>query len=252
MLSPDPAIAGRHGARKARRIDRAWDPSKPAMLGVIRRRAPISSLTWHRIGLFVFHTLNACEDGGSIHCDVIKYGRAPLFVIRGKSHAARVGNRHAHAVVHRPHGPDREVKETSLRSAGRFPQAGRARAGINYSLAFLISHGRPSSRRALQCCRANRPGVRPDGPLRAMANCFANRVCAALRRVAGRRRLLLTVQYIREEDRSDLVVLDASVGKRPVARVHLSHRVPARFIAAGPCSESYRPTSSAGEDAETR
>ncbi len=41
---------------------------------------------------------------------------------------------------------------------------------------------------------------------------------------------LLTVQYIREENRSDLLILDAlDLEKGPRARVHLSHRVPAGF-----------------------
>jgi carotenoid cleavage dioxygenase len=41
---------------------------------------------------------------------------------------------------------------------------------------------------------------------------------------------LLTVQYIRDENRSDLLILDASdLENGPVARVHLSHRVPAGF-----------------------
>jgi carotenoid cleavage dioxygenase len=41
---------------------------------------------------------------------------------------------------------------------------------------------------------------------------------------------LFTVQYIREENRSDLLILDASdLEQGPIARVHLSHRVPAGF-----------------------
>ena len=51
---------------------------------------------------------------------------------------------------------------------------------------------------------------------------------------------LLTVQYIREENRSDLLILDASdLENGPVARVHLSHRVPAGFHGSWvPASES--------------
>ena len=64
-----------------------------------------------------------------------------------------------------------------------------------------------------------------------MAICLANPVFAPRSaELAEGDGFLLTVQYIREENRSDLLILDASgLENGPVARVHLSHRIPAGF-----------------------
>jgi carotenoid cleavage dioxygenase len=50
---------------------------------------------------------------------------------------------------------------------------------------------------------------------------------------------LLTVQYIHDENRSDLLILDtAHLEQGPTARVHLSHRVPAGFDGSWVSAES--------------
>ena len=189
----------------------AWDPSKPAMLGVVGRRAPISSLTWHRISpCYVFHAFNAWEDGGSIHCDVIKYGRAPLFPdVEGNptppGSAIGMPVRWSIDLT----GRTGEVKETQLTDVtGEFPRLDERRTGVNYSRAFYNTHGPEPilAASAVQCCRATGPRVRPDDPFRRARWRFAwrTRVCAALGRVGGRRRLSAhrAVHPRREPERS--------------------------------------------------
>ena len=225
----------------------AWDPSKPAMLGVIGRRAPISSLTWHTISpCYVFHTFNAWEDGGSIHCDVIKYGRAPLFPdVEGNptppGSAIGMPVRWSIDLT----GQTAEVKEMQLTDApGEFPRLDERRAGVNYSRAFYNTHGPDrSSRQALFNAVAQLDlasgrttlFAAPDGDSLGEP-VFAPRSAKS----AEGDGFLLTVQYIREENRSDLLILDASdLENGPVARVHLSHRVPAGFHGSWvPASES--------------
>lgn len=58
----------------------AWEPEKGSYVGVMRRDAPVSSIRWFNTeACYVFHPLNAWEDGDLIHCDVMRYDVAPLF-----------------------------------------------------------------------------------------------------------------------------------------------------------------------------
>ena len=132
-------------------------------------------------------------------------------------------------------GRTAEVKETQLTDApGEFPRLDERRTGVNYSRAFYNTHGPSrSSRQALFNAVAQldlasgRTALfaAPDGDSLGEP-VFAPRSAES----AEGDGFLLTVQYIREENRSDLLILDASdLENGPVARVHLSHRVPAGF-----------------------
>jgi len=58
----------------------AWEPDKAGFIGVIDRREGARSLRWFNIdACYVFHVLNAWDEGDTIVCDVMKYPRAPLF-----------------------------------------------------------------------------------------------------------------------------------------------------------------------------
>ena len=215
----------------------AWDPSKPALLGVVGRRAPIGSLKWHPIPpCYVFHTFNAWTDGGSIHCDVIKYRRAPLFPdVEGNppppESTMGVPVRWSIDLT----GKTDDVKETQLADVtGEFPRQDERRAGAEYHRAFYnaFSPDAPSTQALFNAVaqmdlasgRTASFSV-PHGDALSEA-VFAPRSAASPEGDG----FLLTVQYIRDENRSDLLILDASdLENGPIARVHLSHRVPAGF-----------------------
>ena len=142
-------------------------------------------------------------------------------------------------------GRTAEVKETQLTDVtGEFPRLDERRAGMKYSRAFYNTNGpNRSSRQALFNAVAQldlasgRTALfaAPDGDSLGEP-VFAPRSAES----AEGDGFLLTVQYIREENRSDLLILDASdLENGPVARVHLSHRVPAGFHGSWvPASES--------------
>ena len=215
----------------------AWDPSQPALLGVVGRRAPIGSLKWHPIPpCYVFHTFNAWTDGGSIHCDVIKYKRAPLFPdVEGNpappESTMGVPVRWSINLT----GKTDDVKETQLADLpGEFPRLDERRAGTEYRRAFYNAYGPDQSspqvlfntvaQLDLASGRASSFTV-PDGDALSEP-VFAPRSAASPEGDG----FLLTVQYIRDENRSDLLILDTSdLDNGPIARVHLSHRVPAGF-----------------------
>jgi carotenoid cleavage dioxygenase len=213
----------------------AWDPSKPAMLGVVGRRAPIGSLKWHPMpACFVFHTFNAWEDGGQIHCDAIKYDRAPFFPdVEGKTAPplSTMGApvRWSIDLTGRTDG----VKETLLSDApGEFPRLDERRSGVGYHRAFYNTYGPgQSSPLALLNAVAQLDLASGRTALFSVPDGDALSEAVFVPRSAGSPEgdgFLLAVHYIQGENRSDLLILDASdLENGPVARVHLSHRVPA-------------------------
>jgi carotenoid cleavage dioxygenase len=58
----------------------AWEPQKGSHVGVMRRDADVSTIRWFNTeACYVFHPLNAWEEGGKLYCDVMRYNVAPLF-----------------------------------------------------------------------------------------------------------------------------------------------------------------------------
>ncbi|MGH7035762.1 MAG: carotenoid oxygenase family protein, partial [Stellaceae bacterium] len=58
----------------------AWEPEKGGHIGVVRRDAPASAMRWFRLDpCYVFHGMNAYEDGDKIIAHVMQYEVAPLF-----------------------------------------------------------------------------------------------------------------------------------------------------------------------------
>ena len=58
----------------------AWEPDKGAYIGVMKRNANVDSIRWFEIEpRFVFHAMNAWEEGDKIHCEVMEYPTAPVF-----------------------------------------------------------------------------------------------------------------------------------------------------------------------------
>lgn len=73
----------------------AWEPEKGAYVGVMRRDADVSTIRWFNTeACYVFHPLNAWEEGDKLYCDVMRYNVAPLFPkadgSRGDKAAARL------------------------------------------------------------------------------------------------------------------------------------------------------------------
>ena len=58
----------------------AWEPEKGSWVGVMRRDADVSTIRWFNTeACYVFHPLNAWEEGDKLYCDVMRYDVAPLF-----------------------------------------------------------------------------------------------------------------------------------------------------------------------------
>ncbi len=58
----------------------AWEPEKPALVGVMRRDEDTSKIRWFSTdACYVFHVMNSWDEDGRIVADVMKYAVAPLF-----------------------------------------------------------------------------------------------------------------------------------------------------------------------------
>ena len=58
----------------------AWEPEKGAFVGVMTRDAGVDSIRWFQTeACYVFHPMNAWEEGDKIFADVMEYPAAPLF-----------------------------------------------------------------------------------------------------------------------------------------------------------------------------
>jgi len=56
----------------------AWEPTKGAFVGVMKRDASVDSIRWFEIEpRFFLHTMNAWEDGEKLHCEVTEFPEPP-------------------------------------------------------------------------------------------------------------------------------------------------------------------------------
>jgi carotenoid cleavage dioxygenase len=56
----------------------AWEPTKGAFVGVMKRNANVDSIRWFEIEpKFFIHSMNAWEDGERIYCEVTEFNHPP-------------------------------------------------------------------------------------------------------------------------------------------------------------------------------
>lgn len=125
----------------------AWEPEKGAFVGVMARNAGVDTIRWFETdACYVFHPMNAYEEGTKIHADVMEYPVAPLFP---KADGSPGGNAPARLVRWTIDlaGPSNAIRRTPLDDmAGEFPRLDDRRAGLSYRHGwFAASSERPGS-----------------------------------------------------------------------------------------------------------
>jgi carotenoid cleavage dioxygenase len=211
----------------------AWEPEKGTFVGVMGRNASVDTIRWFEADpCFVFHPLNAYEEGSLIHADVMEYPVAPLFP---KADGSFAGNAPARLVRWTLDlaGDGNQVKRTPLDDmAGEFPRLDDRRAGLAYRHGwFAASTERPGSvmfdaiahvdlatGKRVTCDFAF--GDVPGEPV------FVPRSADA----AEGDGWLVALVYRGNEDGSDFIVLDAGdIAAGPIATARLPRRVPFGF-----------------------
>jgi carotenoid cleavage dioxygenase len=212
----------------------AWEPDKGSHVGVLRRDAPVETMRWFTTdACYVFHPMNAWEEGDKILADVMEYPAAPLFPNADGS----VGERAAARLVRWTFnlaGDSNTIKRTPIDDLqGEFPRFDERRAGLAYRHGWFagISRGGLTSIRFdtiahIDLASGRRvdhvfdAGDSPGEPV------FVPRAPDA----AEGDGWLVAVVYRGGTDRSDFVVLDAQdVAAGPIAVASVPRRVPFGF-----------------------
>jgi carotenoid cleavage dioxygenase len=83
-----PAVLHLGDARDSNTV--RWQPSRGARIGVVLRDDPAAPVRWYEIPpCYVFHPMNAFDDGGAVVLDIVRYPRLPLFDAGGESRNPR-------------------------------------------------------------------------------------------------------------------------------------------------------------------
>lgn len=68
-----------------------WQPSRGSRIGVVQRDDASGRVRWYEIpSCYIFHPLNAFDDGEAVVLDVVKYSRLPLFDPGGENPNAKI------------------------------------------------------------------------------------------------------------------------------------------------------------------
>jgi carotenoid cleavage dioxygenase len=237
LLFPILPISGSMARATSGRPPYAWEPEKGAFVGVMKRSGGPADIVWFRAETcYVFHVMNAWEDGSRIIADVMQFEEAPLFphpdgspTDPNKSRA-----RLCRWTFDLAGKTDRFTQEYLDELTGEFPRIDDRRAGLK-------------SRHGWYAC------ANPDAPFAAGGLSGIAEVDGQGKRI-GRYLLpvgdtisepvfvprtgsaaegdgwLLAVVWRAAENRSDLAVFNATdVAPGPVALVELGHRVPDGF-----------------------
>ena len=211
----------------------AWEPEAGAYLGVLARNAGIETLRWFKTDPnYVFHFMNAWEEGSKIFIDAMEYPAAPLF-----PNADGTPGKRSFAVLKRwtidlAGNTDTIKREVLNDVAGEFPRVDDRCAGLSYRHGWVAAHVAGDletqfDRITHVDLKAGRKqeyvfaeGDLPGEPV------FVSRDAKA---DEGDGFVLATV-YRGNENRSDLAIFDAqNVAKGPLATAALPRRVPFGF-----------------------
>lgn len=211
----------------------AWEPDKGAHVGVMARDAGVETMRWFTTeACYVFHPMNAWEDGDTIFADVMEYPAAPLFPNAGGSMPNPASARLVRWTFDLAVSSDTIKREPLDDLPGEFPRFDERRAGLSYRHGWF----------------AGRADGREVGPFDAIAHIdlktgkrttygfaagdvpgepvFVPRSADALEG----NEWVIAVVYRGAEDRSDFVVFDAgAIEAGPIGVAKLPRRVPFGF-----------------------
>ena len=211
----------------------AWEPDKGAFVGVMRREAGVETLRWFTTeATYVFHVMNAWEDGERIIADVMQYESAPLFPKADGSRGENAQARLARWTFDLAGGSNHIRREYIDDMAGEFPRFDERRSGRAYrhgwfagqttrggemqsnAIAhFDVTTGRRTTYELPAGDSISEPVFTPRSPTAEEGDGW-----------------LLAVAYRAQEDRSDLLVFEAQdVAAGPIAVAEVPRRVPFGF-----------------------
>lgn len=211
----------------------AWEPDKPAMIGVMARNADVSTMRWFSTeACYVFHPMNAWEADGKIYADVMRYDVAPFFPLADGTPGRKCGAYLVRWTFDLSGDTDTITEERLEDIAGEFPRLDERYAGLAYRHGWYsgqISNPgdiRTDSLAHIDHATGKRSTwVLPDGDA-VSEPVFTPRAANADEGDGW----LTAVAYRAQTDTSELLVLDAQdVAAGPIATAPMPRRVPFGF-----------------------
>lgn len=222
---PDPVVAriarGSRSGPSSDTLPYSWDPDYPARLGLLPRDGDSADVRWFEIDpCFVFHTLGAFEQDGTVVVDVVRHDRMFATTLRGPDEGPATLARFTIDPV-RGRVDERRLDQ----HAQEFPRLDERLTGrrhrIGYSIGF--ADGRPGDAVLRHDLETGRTDVRRLGAGREAAEfCF---VPGGDGEADG---VLMGYVFDAAAGTSELRILDAA-GLEDVASVRLPVRVPSGF-----------------------
>ena len=211
----------------------AWEPDKGSHVGVMARNAGVDTLRWFTTeACYVFHPMNAWEEGDKIFADVMEYPTAPLFPNADGSRGQKTHARLVRWTFDLTGDSDTIKREVLDDTPGEFPRFDERRAGLAYRHGWFAAQTRNPGGMKFDALAhydtrtgARRLHVLPEGdgvgePV------FVPRSADA----AEGDGWLLAVAYLGEENQGELQVFDAlDIAAGPIARARVPRRVPYGF-----------------------
>lgn len=213
----------------------AWEPEKGNRIGVLRRGDKVANMRWFTADpSYVFHPMNAWNEGNRIFADVMEYPVAPLFPNPDGTPNAE-GRTMAKLVrwtFDLDANTDTYTRQQLDDTPGEFPRFDERRAGLSYRHGYFTGY-RPGKQIGMFDTLGHidlKTGKRilhslPDGDATSEAVFVPRNENAA--EGDG---FLLAVVHRGAENRSDLCVFDANdLARGAIATAHLPTRVPFGF-----------------------
>jgi carotenoid cleavage dioxygenase-like enzyme len=214
----------------------SWQPERGTRIGVMPRRGDGAVVRWFDTDpCYVFHPLNAYDDGEAIVLDVARYEQL-LFMEPDAMRAPNWRDKNV-AKLHRWRI---DLRTGAVRLAqlddgdGEFPRVDERRVGRHHRFGYIAATG-PEGNAALPVFTALRKYDLERGTIETRPFGAENGVGEPLfvprhAEAAEDDGFVLTLVYDRARDSSEFIVLDARhIRGEPLARVRLPHRVPYGF-----------------------
>jgi len=214
----------------------AWEPSKGAYVGILKRNGKAGEPVWFRAeNCFVFHVMNAWEDGSRIVADVMQFEEAPLFphADGGPADPNKSRARLCRWTFDLAANTDRFSQTYLDELIGEFPRIDDRRAGLRSSHGwYACANPAQTTVPALSgIAHVDGYGAQRGLYLLPEGDTISEPVFVARSKdaIEGDGWILAVVWRARD-NRSDLAVFNATdIAAGPAALVQLGHRVPDGF-----------------------
>lgn len=212
----------------------AWEPDMGTQLGVLRRGDDVANIRWFKgPASYVFHPMNAYNEGDVIYCDVCDYEEAPLFPKLDGTATKDSGARLTRWKLDLGQNSDDYQIQQLDDTVSEFPRLDERFAGLDYRFGYYGCEGGAKSRSGGFNAIGRVDHQNGQFSSYDMGAQFATSEPVFVPRSSdadeGAGYLVANV-YDADIDKSHLVVLDAeNIEAGPLAKARLDHRVPFGF-----------------------